>query len=147
MTKIAKVGVLGASGYTGSECVRLLLRHHLRSGDAQSLAMATFTLERMAAGGIYDHVAGGFHRYATDGAWLVPHFEKMLYDNGLLLAAYTEAWQVTHSSFIARCARWEKSAALPARANSINPGRRFAKFCCRRHRLRAGCHRAGSRTR
>ena len=57
--------------------------------------MATLTLEKMAAGGIHDQLGGGFHRYSTDAQWLVPHFEKMLYDNALLAVAYAEAWQVT----------------------------------------------------
>jgi len=59
------------------------------------LTLATLTLEKMAAGGIYDHVGGGFHRYSTDARWLVPHFEKMLYDNALLAVAYLEAAQLT----------------------------------------------------
>jgi uncharacterized protein YyaL (SSP411 family) len=75
--------------------LRLLLRHHRRSGDAASLRMAVLTLERMAAGGLYDQLAGGFHRYSTDGEWLLPHFEKMLYDNALLVVAYAEAFQLT----------------------------------------------------
>ncbi|MGG7380192.1 hypothetical protein ACQ7B2_16030, partial [Escherichia coli] len=53
------------------------------------------TLDRMAAGGIFDQVGGGFHRYSTDGRWLVPHFEKMLYDNAQLVRLYTHAWQLT----------------------------------------------------
>src|SRR5262249_31371726 len=65
------------------------------TGDAEALRMATFTLEKMAAGGMYDQVGGGFHRYSTDERWLVPHFEKMLYDNALLAVSYAEAWQVT----------------------------------------------------
>ena len=85
--------------------VRLLLRHHQRTGDARALDMATRTLEHMAAGGIYDHVAGGFHRYATDPRWRVPHFEKMLYDNALLVVAYAEAWQVTKQPVFARVVR------------------------------------------
>jgi uncharacterized protein YyaL (SSP411 family) len=85
--------------------IRLLLRHHQRTGDAHALHMAVHTLERMAAGGIYDHVAGGFHRYATDPRWLVPHFEKMLYDNALLVLAYAEAWQVTKRPVFARVVR------------------------------------------
>jgi uncharacterized protein YyaL (SSP411 family) len=85
--------------------VRLLLRHHRRAGDPRSLAMATFTLERMAAGGIHDQLGGGFHRYSTDREWLVPHFEKMLYDNALLAVAYAEAWQVTGRRDLARVAR------------------------------------------
>jgi len=85
--------------------VRLLLRHHQRTGDEQVLHMALRTLERMAAGGIYDHLAGGFHRYATDPAWRVPHFEKMLYDNALLIVAYTEAWQASKRPAFARVVR------------------------------------------
>jgi hypothetical protein len=54
--------------------------------------MLVFTLDAMARGGLMDQLAGGFHRYSTDEAWLVPHFEKMLYDNALLSAAYVEAW-------------------------------------------------------
>ncbi len=75
--------------------VRLLLRHHRSTGDKDSLAIATLSLEKMAAGGLRDHVGGGFHRYSTDQIWLVPHFEKMLYDNALLAQDYLEAWQVT----------------------------------------------------
>jgi uncharacterized protein YyaL (SSP411 family) len=75
--------------------IRLLLRHTRMTGDLGSLEAATVTLDRMAAGGIYDHVGGGFHRYSTDARWLVPHFEKMLYDQALLLPAYVEAWLVT----------------------------------------------------
>jgi uncharacterized protein YyaL (SSP411 family) len=85
--------------------VRLLLRHHQRTGDGKALRMAVRTLEAMAAGGIYDHLAGGFHRYATDVTWRVPHFEKMLYDNALLIVAYTEAWQVTKQPRFARVVR------------------------------------------
>ncbi len=73
----------------------LLLRCHRRSGDAATLAMVTKTLDMMAAGGIYDHIGGGFARYSTDARWLVPHFEKMLYDNALLSRVYVEAYQVT----------------------------------------------------
>ena len=67
----------------------------LRRGDEESLAMATATLDAMAAGGMYDVVGGGFHRYSVDERWLVPHFEKMLYDNALLASAYLHAWVVT----------------------------------------------------
>ncbi len=88
-------GIAGAPKFPSSMPIRLLLRHHRRHGDAQSLNMATLTLEKMAAGGINDQVGGGFHRYATDARWLVPHFEKMLYDNALLVPAYVEAWQET----------------------------------------------------
>ena len=76
----------------------LLIRHHLRTGEAQALEMAVHTLRRMAAGGIRDHLAGGFHRYSVDARWLVPHFEKMLYDNALLAGAYLDAFRVTGES-------------------------------------------------
>jgi len=85
--------------------LRVLLRHHARTGDAQSLHAATFTLEKMARGGIYDHLGGGFARYSTDERWLVPHFEKMLYDNALLASAYVEAFQATGDPSFARPAR------------------------------------------
>ncbi len=83
----------------------LLLRHHRRTKDANALAMVTKTLDAMAQGGIYDHVGGGFARYSTDERWLVPHFEKMLYDNALLTQLYLEAFQATGNSFYARIAR------------------------------------------
>ena len=67
----------------------------LRRGDEESLAMVTATLDAMAAGGMYDLVGGGFHRYSVDDRWLVPHFEKMLYDNAVLASAYLHAWVVT----------------------------------------------------
>ncbi len=67
----------------------------LRRGDEASLAMVTATLDGMAAGGMYDVVGGGFHRYSVDDRWLVPHFEKMLYDNAVLASTYLHAWVVT----------------------------------------------------
>jgi uncharacterized protein YyaL (SSP411 family) len=79
--------------------LKLLLRHWQREGDADSLDMACLTLDRMAMGGMYDHLGGGFHRYSTDARWLVPHFEKMLYDNALLGQAYLEAYQATGKRF------------------------------------------------
>jgi uncharacterized protein YyaL (SSP411 family) len=88
-------GVAGAPKFPSSLPIRLLLRHHRRSGDADSLNMAALTLEKMAAGGMNDQAGGGFHRYSTDAGWLVPHFEKMLYDNALLVPAYIEGWQAT----------------------------------------------------
>ena len=75
--------------------LQFLLRYHDYSEDQSSLEMATHSLDAMARGGIYDHVGGGFHRYATDPKWRVPHFEKMLYDNTQLATLYTEAWSVT----------------------------------------------------
>ncbi len=75
--------------------LELLLRLYRRFGWQQALEMATHTLDRMAWGGIYDQLGGGFHRYSVDEQWLVPHFEKMLYDNALLLRPYLYAYQVT----------------------------------------------------
>jgi uncharacterized protein YyaL (SSP411 family) len=85
--------------------IRVLLRHHQRTRDPRALAMARLTLDKMARGGIYDHLGGGFARYSTDSRWLVPHFEKMLYDNALLATTYLEAHQLTHDPFYARVAR------------------------------------------
>ena len=72
-----------------------LLRYHLRSQDPQALDMVELTLRQMAQGGVYDQIGGGFHRYSNDTFWLVPHFEKMLYDNALLARLYLHAYQVT----------------------------------------------------
>ena len=75
--------------------LRLLLRMAQRTGDKHAIKMMTSTLNHMARGGIYDHLAGGFHRYSTDDIWLVPHFEKMLYDQAALTMVYLEGYQVT----------------------------------------------------
>ena len=72
-----------------------LLRYNRHGFNARALEMVELTLQKMAYGGIYDQVGGGFHRYSTDAYWLVPHFEKMLYDNALLARLYLHAWQVT----------------------------------------------------
>jgi uncharacterized protein YyaL (SSP411 family) len=98
-------GVRRAPKFPSNIPVRLLLRAHRRTGDAESLHMATLTLAKMAGGGMYDQLGGGFHRYSTDAHWLVPHFEKMLYDNALLAVAYAEAAQVTGRADFARVAR------------------------------------------
>ena len=82
-----------------------LLRRYHHNEDTQALAMVEKTLTRMRLGGIHDHIGFGFHRYSTDGQWLVPHFEKMLYDQALLAMAYTEAYQATGKKFYARTAR------------------------------------------
>ena len=84
----------GAPKFPQASTLEFLLRMHLR-GDEDALPMVTATLDGMAAGGMYDLVGGGFHRYSVDQAWLVPHFEKMLYDNALLAATYLHAWAVT----------------------------------------------------
>jgi uncharacterized protein YyaL (SSP411 family) len=82
-----------------------LLRYYYFSGEVQALSMVEKTLESMYRGGIYDHIGFGFARYSTDGQWLVPHFEKMLYDNALLTIAYLEAYQITRRPEYARLAR------------------------------------------
>jgi hypothetical protein len=84
----------GAPKFPQASTLEFLLRMHLR-GDDEALPMVTQTLDAMAAGGMYDLVGGGFHRYSVDREWLVPHFEKMLYDNALLAAVYLHAWAVT----------------------------------------------------
>jgi len=88
-------GISGAPKFPSSFPVRLLLRYYRRTGEEEILKIAKLTLEKMAAGGIYDQVGGGFHRYSVDERWLVPHFEKMLYDNALLVMAYLEGLQMT----------------------------------------------------
>jgi len=98
-------GLRRAPKFPSNLPVRLLLRAHRRTRDPEPLRMATLTLEKMAAGGIHDQLGGGFHRYSTDAEWLVPHFEKMLYDNALLALAYAEAWQVTQRRDFARVVR------------------------------------------
>ena len=98
-------GVRRAPKFPSNVPIRLLLRYHRRVGDADALHMATLTLEKMAGGGMYDQLGGGFHRYSTDARWLVPHFEKMLYDNALLAVAYAEAAQVTGRADFARVTR------------------------------------------
>jgi uncharacterized protein len=82
-------GFGGAPKFPPSMVVEFLLRHHERTGSVQALSMARATCDAMAAGGMYDQLGGGFARYSVDASWVVPHFEKMLYDNGLLLRAYT----------------------------------------------------------
>lgn len=85
--------------------IGLLLREYRRTGNAAALGMATHTLDRMAAGGMYDQIGGGFSRYSVDERWLVPHFEKMLYDNAQLSHAYLEAFQLTRKPRYAQVAR------------------------------------------
>jgi uncharacterized protein len=80
--------------------VDLLLERYRQAGEKHVLAMAETTLEKMAKGGVYDQLAGGFHRYSVDERWLVPHFEKMSYDNSELLKNYLHGWQVTQNPFL-----------------------------------------------
>jgi uncharacterized protein YyaL (SSP411 family) len=88
-------GFGSAPKFPPSMALDFLLRYHQRSNDAEALRMVELTLEKMAFGGMYDQVGGGFHRYSVDERWLVPHFEKMLYDNALLARIYLDAWRAT----------------------------------------------------
>jgi uncharacterized protein len=85
--------------------LKVLMRHHARTGDSHALHVVRHTLDKMSRGGIYDHLGGGFARYSTDDRWLVPHFEKMLYDNALLASAYLEAFQLTRDAQFGQVAR------------------------------------------
>jgi uncharacterized protein YyaL (SSP411 family) len=88
-------GFGGAPKFPPHLAMLFLMRHHQRTGDAQALEIVRHTAEAMARGGIYDQLAGGFARYSVDTTWTVPHFEKMLYDNALLLRVYTMLWRLT----------------------------------------------------
>jgi hypothetical protein len=83
-----------------ASAVDLLLERYRQTGEKHILAMSETTLEKMAKGGVYDQLAGGFHRYSVDERWLVPHFEKMSYDNSELLKNYLHGWQVTQNPFL-----------------------------------------------
>jgi uncharacterized protein len=91
-------GFGGAPKFPPAMTLEFLLRTYVRTGDRDALEMVEHTTEKMAHGGIYDQLGGGFHRYATDSKWLVPHFEKMLYDNALLSRLYLHYYQVSQSS-------------------------------------------------
>ena len=95
-------GFGGAPKFPQPMVHEFLLRHHARTGEESSLAMVERTLTAMAAGGMYDQLAGGFARYSVDAQWLIPHFEKMLYDNALLLRVYVHWWRETGSELARR---------------------------------------------
>src|SRR5436190_1924019 len=97
-------GFGGAPKFPPAMSLEFLLRYHHRTGDDGTLQIVTHTLDKMAAGGIYDQLGGGFHRYTVDAIWLVPHFEKMLYDNAQLIRVYLHAYQVTRNEFYKRIA-------------------------------------------
>ncbi|MFJ2731111.1 MULTISPECIES: thioredoxin domain-containing protein [unclassified Streptomyces] len=97
-------GFGGAPKFPPSMVIEFLLRHHARTGSEGALQMAADTCERMARGGIHDQLGGGFARYSVDPDWVVPHFEKMLYDNALLCRVYAHLWRATGSDFARRVA-------------------------------------------
>lgn len=94
-----------APKFPTSHNLSFLLRYARRDPDSDARDMAALTLRRMAEGGMYDHLGGGFHRYSTDREWQIPHFEKMLYDQAILGRTYTEMYQLTGDDFYARVAR------------------------------------------
>jgi uncharacterized protein YyaL (SSP411 family) len=97
-------GFGGAPKFPHPAELEFCLRRSAAAGDGAAERIATHTLERMALGGIYDHLGGGFARYSVDAEWMIPHFEKMLYDNGPLLRLYADAWTVTRNPLFARVA-------------------------------------------
>ncbi len=97
-------GFGGAPKFPPSMVIEFLLRHHARTGAEGALQMAADTCERMARGGIHDQLGGGFARYSVDRDWVVPHFEKMLYDNALLCRVYAHLWRATGSELARRVA-------------------------------------------
>ncbi|GAB2598727.1 hypothetical protein Aab01nite_74850 [Paractinoplanes abujensis] len=97
-------GFGGAPKFPPHMAMLFLLRHHQRTGSEEALEAVRFAAERMGRGGLYDQLAGGFARYSVDATWTVPHFEKMLYDNALLLRAYTQLWRLTGDPYARRIA-------------------------------------------
>ena len=95
-------GTQGAPKFPQPMALEFMLRYYHRTGDRNILALAELSLEKMARGGIYDQLGGGFHRYSVDDRWLVPHFEKMLYDNALLARVYLAAFQLTGNPLYSR---------------------------------------------
>ena len=128
-------GFGSAPKFPPSAAIGFLLRQHARTGSEDALAMARGTLDAMSLGGMHDLVGGGFHRYAVDRVWLVPHFEKMLYDNAQLATAYLEAWAATGEPRYRDVA--EGDARLPA-ARDAAPRGRVRLGPGRRHRRRRG---------
>ncbi|MCT9003759.1 thioredoxin domain-containing protein [Streptomyces rhizosphaerihabitans] len=100
----ARGGFGGAPKFPPSMVIEFLLRHHARTGSEGALQMAVDTCERMARGGLYDQLGGGFARYSVDREWVIPHFEKMLYDNALLCRVYAHLWRSTGSELARRVA-------------------------------------------
>ena len=129
-------GFGGAPKFPPSMVLEFLLRHHERTGPCSRSRWPSGTFEAMARGGMYDQLGGGFARYSVDAGWVVPHFEKMLYDNALLLRAYAHLWRAEPAR------RWrariaiETAEFLPARP--AHRRGRFRRRAGRRHRRRRG---------
>ncbi len=101
----AQGGFGGAPKFPRPVNFNFLLSYHARTGQMQALEMTARTLEKMAQGGIHDHIGGGFHRYSTDDRWFLPHFEKMLYDQAQLASSYLDAYQISGDSLFQEVAR------------------------------------------
>src|SRR6266550_1772252 len=119
-------GFGGAPKFPQPMAIEFLLRTSVRSGDPAAQATARQTLRAMAEGGMYDQLAGGFHRYSVDEHWLVPHFEKMLYDNALLARAYLDAWQLTREPLFRRVT--EETLAFVKREMTSSDGGFFSSL-------------------
>lgn len=117
-------GFGGAPKFPPSMVIEFLLRHHARTGAEGALQMAADTCERMARGGIYDQLGGGFARYSVDRDWVVPHFEKMLYDNALLCRVYAHLWRTTGSELLRAGWRWRRPTSWSANCARLRVGSR-----------------------
>ncbi|RPH60255.1 MAG: thioredoxin domain-containing protein, partial [Burkholderiales bacterium] len=119
-------GFGGAPKFPQPSTLDALLRHAVAANDAEARDAVLSTLRHMAEGGLYDHLGGGFCRYSTDAQWLIPHFEKMLYDNGPLLRLYAEAWQLTGEPLFRQVC--EATAAWLMREMQSAPGGYFSSL-------------------
>ena len=108
------------------DSISTCLRHFAATGDTVALHMATFTLAKMAGGGIFDQLGGGFARYSVDDEWAIPHFEKMLYDNGWLIGLYADAWALTRDALFKRTV--EETAAWVMREMQSPEGGYYSSF-------------------
>ena len=124
-------GFGAAPKFPPSMVLEFLLRHHERTGNEQALQFAEGTCEAMARGGMYDQLGGGFARYSVDADWVIPHFEKMLYDNALLARAYLHAYQVSGEPLFRRVCEdtleWamrelRQDEGAPIRVTLVEPG-------------------------
>ena len=128
-------GLRGAPKFPQPAILEMLWRAGLRSGDARFFETVEHTLEHMSEGGIYDHLGGGFSRYSVDERWLVPHFEKMLYDNAQLLELLALAWQRSGTAFVRGAGAGNRRLA---QARNDHGGRGLRGFARRRFGRRRG---------
>jgi len=119
-------GIGTAPKFPQAPILNLLWRGYKRTGDQSLRDAVLLTLDKMAQGGIYDHLGGGFARYSTDAAWLAPHFEKMLYDNAQLMELYTDAWQETRRPLYAQRVSETAEWVLREMVNATPPGGGFS---------------------